>query len=494
MILQQYKTINSLFAYQFHFGLEAYSKVAFENFCTTCPFQNLTLGCYNTVFDKINQCKVQNIDKVRDPALQPKIDYIPAYQKNVGRRIRPLYRVLRDSMVIESKPIPLTGIQFHSGSLVSPTKPACIRFLIVLQKIGVGSITLWIEDLNPTNEEQWYILRDPCLVTVKLEQQALPQNVWTLIAFIRYLILLSHLGLSKQKMSRLADEIARATESDIALDHFLGKHLSRRYRKRILTSVQVESYPIFFLQYHMTTEELRKAVLDKPEDIRLILCGDRNWRWKTSEIVKQSVLNADTSYRKSIFWLVNSEGSVKLCSSGLETSVKESFTATVLETDIILTMRYFLQRINGLMLKLGKSRLSPNELSSLRHRLFMDLDKYCNIEVSHKDTTRRRVEKLKGIFAIDSMYNGVVDRFDLLSGRLASRHAYELHIQQVLLTLVFGFFGSLTALYRILTNVKSLPADGILSALGLSLLGSSTITAGLYLLIRLIWKMTEHRG
>ena len=145
---------------------------------------------------------------------------------------------------------------------------------------------------------------------------------------------------------------------------------------------------------------------------------------------------------------------MKLVSRDIETSPTESLTAMLVETDIILTMRYFLQTINRIISRLADRTLGPSDLTDLRQTLFANMDKYCNIEISHKDTTRRRIEQLKEIFRIDSAYASVVDRFDLLGSRMAARNSHGVERQQILLTLVFGFFGALNVLYRVCTEIS----------------------------------------
>lgn len=493
MILNGFQHKRILIGYQFHFGLVSHDDIAFSKFCERCPFSGLALGCYRTASDSISLCKYKNPGKVLDPDVQPQLTYIPAYQKNVRRRIRPFYRLLRDSIVIEFRPLPVTSLLLSDKIISSSGQPFTLGILLVLQKIGSGSVTIWLDNWLPKNEQQWYGVRDPCLLTIKLETPELKRKTWPLISFVRYLVALSHTGLSSKNLRLSNIEASDCLESDSGLDGFLEKNVSGLFREGTYSFVEINNYPLFFIQFDNTTEELRKQVLSNPADIRLILCGDRNWRCKSEKIVDESVLKADTSSRDSIFWLVNSEGTVKLTSSELETSVEESFTATLLETDIILTMRYFLQRMNNLMLRLTTSKLAPTDLPRLRHRLFTDLDKYCNIEVSHKDTTLRRIRRFKKLFQIDELYQGVVARFDLLGSKLSSQHTASLEIQHTLLTLVFGFFGALSVLYSILNDTSILPSSGVFSPKWLSLSGAIVTTIILLFVIRLVRRIYMQR-
>jgi hypothetical protein len=59
-----------------------------------------------------------------------------------------------------------------------------------------------------------------------------------------------------------------------------------------------------------------------------------------------------------------------------ETSFEESFTATLLETDIVLTMRYFLQSTTYKLSELPNEIENPVKISELKEHLFLSMDKY----------------------------------------------------------------------------------------------------------------------
>lgn len=487
-MLLEHRPVKQIIAgYQFHFDLDPHADTTFRDYCNTCPFRSFSVGCYHAVTDTSRVCQRDKDLRVIDPASQPKPVYLPLYEKNVHRRIRPLYRSLRDSLVIELRGTPLSEFSLgNEGTLPSNGRPLVLRGLVVLQKIGIGSISIWIENLAPATEAQWRELRDPRLVAVTLATVDIARTNWPLIEFVRYLVLLSHIGLTGNPVKSRELESASYLSSDRELEEHLITTIPGFEGSRPFISVEIDNYPFFFIQYDVTSADMRQAFIGRPEDIRLALCGDSHWKWKSQAVVDSSVMQADTSSRESILWLVNSEGTVKIVSNELETSVEESLTAMLVENDIILTMRYFLQTTSRLISRLSDRSLRPSELTDLRQLLFTNIDKYCNIEVSHKDTTRRRMEQFKQIFHIDSVYSSLVDRFDLLSSRLAAKNSLGIERQQILLTLVFGFFGALNVLYRLFTEVAATTKRGWYMQRASAVAGSFAIALLLWMVARAV--------
>jgi hypothetical protein len=417
--------------------------------------------------------------------------YLESFQKNVRRRIRPSYREYRDTLLLDALPLMVDTIAVGKEP-PREVRNVRLHFLLALQKIGVGSLMLFFEDYDPVSPDDWLGIRDPRLVSVRLRSPIYNRVDWPLMTLVRFIVLLAYMGLLQRADLDPADYVyLEAIESDDKLEAFLREELSER-QGDVLPEllVEVDNYPFLYVEYDLPTAELRRAVEAQPADIRLFLCGDRNWSCKSDEVVERSVLSSDTSSRDSIFWFVNSEGVVKLASNQLETPFEESVTAMWLESDIVLTMRYFLQSISRLLLKATKERMAPIQLNALREELFANLDKYCNLEVSHKDTTRWRIEKYKEIFRVDTLYERVVERFELLGEKMGAIHASIVQGQQSILTLVFGFFGSLNALLFLayefpMPSGKNAPWWSVWWAPGaVSLVVASVITLGLWLALK----------
>lgn len=480
---------STFFGHQFHFGLECHPDVDLSNFCVNCIFKGASIGCLHAANDIVSPCKSENTKKLLDASVKESPLYLPFFQKNLQRRIRPLYRQLRDSIIIELKPIKVKQIDIINCDIELPTS-LTLQCFINIQKIGVGSITTLIKGIVPEEEEQWRNLRDPALISLEMNSTEFIRQKWQLMEFVRFLILLSHLSLIENKVPRQTLESSEAIKTDRSLEKFLGLHIPTFESGGSSVNLEIDNYPFAYVQLSSTTAEMKNLFSLSAADIRLSLYGDKNWKLKTKEVITSSVNNSDTSSRDSILWLVGPEGTVKFWSSELETDLRESITATLVETDIVLTMRYFLQTINFMLLRIATLPLTPTEITKMRHRLFTNLDSYCNIDISHKDTTKKRIEKCKKIFSIDEMYKSIVDRYDLLSNKQLANYSLCIERQQKLLTLVFGFFGALSALYVIFVDVdKRLEREWFFSIID-GILGATCVTLIIWLIINVIRRAT----
>lgn len=486
MILDGFRLTFSAIGYQFHFGLESHFDVDLDDFCDQCPFKQASSGCYHTSKDKMHSCSPEDLIKSKDASAREKPVYIPMYQKNVQRRIRPLFRQFRDTLLIELKSIPLEKLTIANNHVLSATGMK-LQSLLSLQKIGVGSVSIWVEGLDLTDEDQLIQIRDPRLLSVVMAAGDYDRTKWPVMDFVRYLILLSHQALAGQEVDHTRTENHHSIKSDNRLDNFLTSIIPKYADTSGGVKVEIDNHPFFMLQYDLSSDELQRKFREHPHDIRLPLCGDRNWKLKNDSIVKDTITKANVSSRDSILWIANPEGTVKFWSSELETPIQESMTATLLETDIVLTMRYFLQTIGLLAFRLSSVNLSPTKLSKIRQKLFIDIDKYCNINVSHKDTTRRRLESLKSRFQVDEMYEGLVARLDLVSTKLSTAHSASVERQQLLLTLVFAFFGAFTVLDALWRTIHLTVAGISISAIVMRIMGAVFVT-GIVWLISLVAK------
>ncbi|MHB0914584.1 MAG: hypothetical protein ACYC4M_02730, partial [Thermoleophilia bacterium] len=350
------------------------------------------------------------------------------------------------------------GIYLSDGTTVpfiasNPEKPPILKGLVVLQKNGVGSLNIWIDGIWPgNNASRWNALRDPLQLDLDFRAPELSGR-FHLMTFVRMIVLLCHFDTKDEvDLEPMMRQSYLQTDSD--LDNQLRKTISAIQKDETRTTLEIENYPYFFIQLNQEKEIFKNNFddLSNISDLRVPLCGDIHWDTKSEEVIKTSVQEANISSRDSIIWLVNSEGTVKIWANEFGTTLEESITATLLETDIILTMRFFLQTMNKLIFKFTEETKTPTDLLKIRESLFSKLDNYSNLEVSHHDTTQRRIEKWRKVFRIDSMYKNVVDRFDLLNGRLESHDTSAIRKQQTILTLAFGVFATVNVVYRVLMD------------------------------------------
>ncbi len=79
--------------------------------------------------------------------------------------------------------------------------------------------------------------------------------------------------------------------------------------------------------------------------------------------------------------------------------------------------------------------------ASTRNEALRHLDEIYSIEMSHKDTTRARIERCKRIMGIDALRDITFTRLEALSDELSLGFQSRISRQQIWLTLVFGVLG-----------------------------------------------------
>ena len=432
--------------------------------------------------------KPLGVTKVIDPSLTCKSHttprYLHHYKKNVYRRVRHHARRSRDTLVYELKVMPLSSVCLNGTSL-QHHGDIKLEGLVTLQSTGIGCVILWLDGFLPKEPAQWCELRDPELIDIELASDTFTQSTWRVSLLARYLIALIHEGIHEHAGDCPSDPVI--LEDDKAFQSLLIERSPTQegFLLRASPLLPIEVYPFAFIQFDLPTAALQAAMLETGADIRLALCGDTNWRCKRSAIINSTVTAADTSTRDSIFWFVNSDGCVKICSNQLETAIEESFTAVLLETDIALTLRFFLQRMNALLAAFTRADLTPSAFASLRYQLLSDFESYSAIDNSHKDTTRDRVEQYKAVLHIAPLYRSVLDRFEMLAMRLETAHSFRTERHHVGIALIFGFFSALSTLFNIYSQVGQKQQWSLPNVLALSLGSTSIATLTLWLIIRI---------
>lgn len=469
MLLDNIPYKSSYFGYYFHFGFPLPEKESLNDFDTFCK-ENL-FSEYSTGFLELKDGNIKKAiryspdRKVQDSSSTPEPRLLLPFFKNVRRRMKLQFRQIRNTYVIELSRMPLKSIKIGEESINSPNIYLC--GLIMIQRFGVASIILWIEGLYPNGEKQWIDSRSPQKINIELLNPINGERDWLLTMLVRYFVLISHLQIiQKGKPSKINTE---TLESDNNLNKYLEKSIPNYSNNIHGSEFEIDDYPFYFIEYDLSNEDFENKFNDDEsiKDLRLGLYGDEHWKLKSIKANADLVENANTSTRDSIKWLVHNAGTLKMCSNAFGTTMEESLTATFLETDLILTMKFFLKRANSLATTfIDRQNLTLNhdeiDLAKEKYQIFQDFDNFCQLEVSNKETTRRRIEKCKKIFEIDSIYRSVTDRFDLISSLynvVQNRDTHniaklqtKLNNHQIVLALVFGFFGCFDAAYGVFSD------------------------------------------
>lgn len=448
------KILRILLGYQFHFSVgipDGYILTdCGEN--NPCALHDISSCCYRTSKNISSACR--NSDGI-SVSHEPH-PFIEAYKRNVVRRINSNFRNIRDSLTIKLDEIPISSISIGDKRINSLDRDnVFMTGIISIQTIGVCTVSVWFENLKIDDENEWRNIIDPSKIQFTTSYAGINKNSWKMFDFIRFLQLKCHDTVNSE-LEFLSDD---RYQDYILDDKKFVEYVMSKYKDKSFAPISYDcnNYPIIFIQYNMSTDELKTTInsVDKIRDFRLVLYGDLHWKLKTDNVIQSTVVDVNITTRNSIGWYVTSQGMLKIASADInnETSIEESFTTALLETDLVLTMRYFLSSIMLDLSRISDQYEEPIAIDLLKENIFESMDKYFNINVSHNDQTIKRIEKLEGVFYVDRIYSDVKDRIEILSTKIANENSDTIERQQVFLTIIFGLFGSIEVLYPFLQEL-----------------------------------------
>ena len=398
MLIDLYQNMKRvLIGYQFHFGVGIHNGDKILDCLDNhpCALKSISNECYRISKDITNRCSRQPDRQIEGNNTTDK--FIANYKKNVARRIRTTYRGIRDSLVIKLDSFPLSSLTIDKKIINSQNIE--MSGIVTIQSIGVATISLWIEGYTPKDDIEWLNICDPAVISFTLTHVNLSRPAWRLSEFVRYLALKCHQTLNEEINIPSSIENNDIIINEGLFVQYLRNEYSKCKEKPI--SYHIEAYPIVFIYYNLETSALNTMFSNPNQiaDARLVLNGDSHWQLKTEEVIASSVCSVDVATRNSVHWLVAPQGTLKVCSLDLEneTSVEESFNVALFETDLVLTMRYFLTAIMQSLSELTKEINDPIKVSDMKDHIFITMDKYFNIDISQNDQTIKRIETFKNI-------------------------------------------------------------------------------------------------
>lgn len=439
-----------LIGYQFHFGVGIQRPTMLLD-CednVPCFLHSISKGCYRTSKNRIKPCN-RTPDRTSESTDNDDI-FLSSYQKTVDRRIRAIYRGIRDSMIIKLDDIPISNLRIDNKAIVSDN--VSLTGIISIQNLGICTISLWLDNYKPQTENEWRKICDSEVVSFTLTHTNLNRSNWTLMEFVRYLSALCHKTVNPHIISLNGFEQNSCLRNKQDFADFLKSAYETSTTESPI-SYEMDSYPLSFIQYNIETDALNTIFPTQAKELRLFLNHDTHWNLKKEQLVQDMIENAEVSTRESIHWLVTLQGSIKLCSRDLGTTIEESFNVMLLETDVVLTMKYFLSSIMQNLSRLSSEFSNPIKVSEMKDNIFTTMDNYFNINLSHNDQTMKRIDKFKEIFRINTTYKSVSDRLEILSVKISNENSAIIEKQQVFLAIVFGLFGSLSVVYIFLQRI-----------------------------------------
>jgi hypothetical protein len=367
------------------------------------------------------------------------------YDEMYARRIAAFARQRRFGQMYQLAPIYLTGLRSFPASQSAICHP-----IVSVTNLGVASVQLWIQlpaavspsDLVPFNDPA-RVLAGPVNYSLGFgkEQWTLDRgNVSTLevMAFVA-VQLLAELGVldiapevrrSRAEWLKLLREARRtsgAVDSDLpALDY-------------------IETYPLYFLDYRGTqigTRELTTLRERYASAIRGLITKDANWHLKKLEVIESKLMASECSTRDSILWFMGSQGTVKIVSNEIETDTFTSMVLAAFEVELLLGMRYFLEKINYSLNAINFEQIRPRVLAKIHRQNVERLDAFFSLASCTKDTTGERLDRLKESFGIPHLSRTTAEKISAISELVSAHYNERLQKNQSLLSILFGVFGA----------------------------------------------------
>jgi hypothetical protein len=230
-------------------------------------------------------------------------------------------------------------------------------------------------------------------------------------------------------------------------------------KNNLIASTDIASYPIFHFDF--TTNEsanvdfIIKIIDIKKKIIRALATGDINWDKKKPEIVNEFLRVSNYTTRDSIQWFTHSEGSVKIYSNELETSLLTSKVLITFELELMLTMKHYIYKIIRNLnhfSHLMQKKFPLRTVSKFRDREMRRLDEFYNLDFIQKDTTANRIDRFKKMLNIDDVLQIAIKKIDSLNFYMNAEFQNSSALRQVALSVIFGTFTSGSLFYNIITK------------------------------------------
>jgi hypothetical protein len=229
---------------------------------------------------------------------------------------------------------------------------------------------------------------------------------------------------------------------------------------------------------------------ENQREFRAFISKDINWEVKRNDMVELSLKKAECTTRDSILWYVASQGGIKAYCEELETDIYTSMVLASFEIELLLCMRYFLEKINYSLNEATFEKTNPQMLARIHKKNIERLDSFFSLATCTKDTTASRLERLKDAFGITHLSNTTAEKIKALSELVTTYHNERIQKYQTLLTVLFGVFGvgSITASFLIWYYSSQNPPENriLFSSIGFTLLSMIIIGLIIYVIGRVL--------
>ena len=475
MIFEDYPVLKSVLGFQFQYCFDTEGQ-KFGEFCNgeNCVFSHMSYGCYYATNDKCKYCKYHTLPDAAILRIAKKEEgVLYDYQRKLRERVHLPGRNEQDVFTVGFTRTPIKTVSYDG--VEQKLKNVYLHGFVTFQKIGVGLISLWAENFEPKYAKMWYKAQNPDLITIELNDSHIMKKHWVLSELARYIALLSYSLRNNFTLSKT--DIADIIKTEETYSNFLNSAFSKRGLMPV--SSAITNHPFFYMQYDFCNKEMEEKLKESGAELRLLLYGDSNWKAKTDEVIDKMVTEDDLSFEKSVDWWVTKGGTVKITSNELEMSNEESVAALLIETEIIFSMKFFLTDLSGRLSDISDNKLTPAVLADIRHKIFNKMDDYYNMDICSSDLMQNRLGKLKEMFSIDTLYNDIMEKIDMLEAKITLKTEEKIQKQQNLMTIIFGFFTSLGVFFNFFSTFLSGTKGEIELAVVFAILGSLFVVIGI---------------
>lgn len=374
------------------------------------------------------------------------------------KRIAPFARTQRFGQMYQLEDLTLLGLSDAARTPLLPNSEVVLCHPVVsVTNLGVASVHFWVQLPRQWQIQELVPFSDPSklLVTTVDYSICFGTETWILrrnsIPLLEVMAFVAGQLLCELGALSIDDSLRRSTTSWLKeLEARRGDILDGHHLRPL---PHVETFSVFHIDYsegqpEVTSDGLEEIRAANAPAIRALVTRDSNWKFKKPDIVKSKLDESSCSTRDSLLWYVASQGAVKLYSHSLETDKTVSMVLAAFEIELLLGMRYFLEKINYSLNAVQFAKTSPRLLAKIHRQNVERLDSFFSLANCTKDTTADRLERLGRSFRIAQLSNTTAEKIRALSELVAAnnaekqqRNADKQQQNQMLLAVLFGVFG-----------------------------------------------------
>lgn len=421
-----------------------------------------------------------------------------------ARRLAAFARTQRFGQMYQLAPIQLMGLAKSNKDLLASTEKIVAHPVLSVTNLGVACIQFWLQLPNRWEIQSIIPFSDPAHLEVSSVdyELVLKDTRWPLhrhnITVLDIMSFIATQLLCELGAIRVSDGVRR--NQAVRWQEVLRKatHQSSNEAFDLPHLEYIETYPLYHLNFKddaqpMSRDELNTVLANNPREFRALITKDNNWKVKKPKVVEDSLKESDCTTRDSILWFVAPQGSVKAYCNDLETDIYTSMVLAAFEIELLLCMRYFLEKINYSLNKVTFEKTSPQLLARIHRQNIERLDSFFSVATCIKDTTAGRLKKLKDAFGITHLTDTTSEKINALSELVSAHHEERTQTYQTILTVLFGVvgIGSISSAFFVwYYSLPIAPGKGLLGK-GIGLTLASMAVTGL--VIYFIGRMDRHK-